>query len=52
MVKGVDRSAAIRDVQLLEKSGGRSGDWRRPQNAAESPAARTPVKRGAWRKRG
>ena len=29
MVKGVDRSAAIRDVQLLEKSGGKSGDWRR-----------------------
>jgi cyclic pyranopterin phosphate synthase len=29
MVKGVDRSAAIRDVQLLEKSGGRSGEWRR-----------------------
>jgi cyclic pyranopterin phosphate synthase len=31
MVKGADRSAAIRDVQLLEKSGGRSGDWRRPE---------------------
>ena len=30
MVKGVDRSAAIRDVRLLEKSGGRSGEWRRP----------------------
>ena len=30
MVKGVDRSAAIRDVRLLEKSGGKSGEWRRP----------------------
>ena len=30
MVKGVDRSALIREVRLLEKSGGKSGDWRRP----------------------
>jgi hypothetical protein len=30
MVKGVDRSAAIRDVQLLEKTGGKSGEWHRP----------------------
>jgi cyclic pyranopterin phosphate synthase len=29
MVKGIDRSAVIKDVRLLEKSGGRSGDWRR-----------------------
>jgi cyclic pyranopterin monophosphate synthase len=29
MVKGVDRSAAISDIRLLEKSGGRSGDWQR-----------------------
>ncbi|MHB0927357.1 MAG: cyclic pyranopterin monophosphate synthase MoaC [Candidatus Nanopelagicales bacterium] len=31
MVKGVDRSAHIAEVLLLEKSGGRSGTWRRPQ---------------------
>ena len=31
MVKGVDRSAHIAQVLLLEKSGGRSGTWRRPQ---------------------
>jgi cyclic pyranopterin monophosphate synthase len=30
MIKGVDRSAEIRDVRLLEKSGGASGEWRRP----------------------
>ena len=30
MVKGADRTAEIRDIRLLEKSGGRSGDWRRP----------------------
>ena len=47
MVKSADRSAAIRDVQLLEKSGGRSGEWRRPPAEAR-PA---PQKRGSWRKR-
>jgi len=29
MIKGVDRSAAIESVRLLEKEGGRSGTWRR-----------------------
>jgi cyclic pyranopterin phosphate synthase len=29
MVKGLDRGVAIEQVVLLEKSGGRSGDWRR-----------------------
>lgn len=29
MVKGLDRGAEIASVRLLEKSGGRSGDWRR-----------------------
>ncbi len=31
MVKGVDRAAEIRTIRLLEKSGGRSGDWRRKE---------------------
>lgn len=30
MIKGVDRSAAIGDCMIIAKSGGRSGDWRRP----------------------
>ena len=30
MVKGVERGVYIEQVQLLTKSGGRSGDWRRP----------------------
>jgi len=34
MVKGVDRGAAIRDVRLLEKTGGKSGEWRRPTSDA------------------
>jgi cyclic pyranopterin monophosphate synthase len=29
MVKGVDRSAVITDVRIEEKTGGRSGTWRR-----------------------
>ena len=33
MVKGIERGAEIADVVLLEKSGGRSGTWRRPSEA-------------------
>jgi cyclic pyranopterin phosphate synthase len=29
MIKGIDRSARIAEVVLLEKSGGRSGEYRR-----------------------
>ena len=29
MVKGIERGAEIASVRLLEKSGGRSGEWRR-----------------------
>ena len=29
MVKGIERGVTIEQVALLEKSGGRSGDWRR-----------------------
>jgi cyclic pyranopterin phosphate synthase len=29
MVKGIERGARITEVMLLEKSGGRSGEWRR-----------------------
>jgi cyclic pyranopterin phosphate synthase len=29
MVKGIDRAAEISTVHLLQKSGGRSGEWRR-----------------------
>jgi cyclic pyranopterin phosphate synthase len=39
MVKGVDRGAHIRDVRLLEKSGGKSGEWRRPAEAEQAPSA-------------
>jgi cyclic pyranopterin monophosphate synthase len=29
MVKGLERGVEIADIRLVEKSGGRSGDWRR-----------------------
>jgi len=29
MCKAVDRGMTITDIQLLEKSGGQSGDWKR-----------------------
>ncbi len=34
MVKGIERGAEITSVRLLEKSGGRSGEWRRGASAA------------------
>jgi cyclic pyranopterin monophosphate synthase len=33
MVKGLDRTARIEDVRVVAKSGGRSGDWRLPDDA-------------------
>lgn len=42
MVKGTDRSAAIRDLQLLEKSGGKSGEWRRSTAAVTAARADRP----------
>ena len=29
MLKGLDKNAFIANIQLLEKSGGKSGDWKR-----------------------
>ena len=31
MVKGIERGVSIERVELIEKSGGRSGAWRRPE---------------------
>lgn len=31
MLKGLDKGVLIRQVRLLSKSGGKSGDWRAPQ---------------------
>lgn len=29
MIKGIDRGASVKNVRLLKKSGGRSGEWKR-----------------------
>ena len=54
MVKGVDRGAHIRDVRLLEKSGGKSGEWRRPESdpteAVAGPAGSIAKKRSFRRR--
>jgi cyclic pyranopterin monophosphate synthase len=41
MVKGLERGVTIERIALLEKSGGRSGEWRRDApEAADSPTGR------------
>jgi cyclic pyranopterin monophosphate synthase len=37
MVKGIERGAEIAAVVLLEKSGGRSGEWRRGSSESRQP---------------
>ena len=52
MVKGVDRSAEIRHVRLIEKTGGKSGEWRRqpddegPRRPIRSKGIRGPRRAG------
>jgi cyclic pyranopterin monophosphate synthase len=40
MVKGLERGVTIEAVQLVEKSGGRSGTWRRDEADAEAGQGR------------
>jgi cyclic pyranopterin phosphate synthase len=42
MVKGIDRGAEIRQIRLLEKSGGASGEWRRAATPEPASAVRLP----------
>ena len=35
MVKGIDKSVAIERIELIAKTGGRSGDWHRDDASAE-----------------
>jgi cyclic pyranopterin phosphate synthase len=39
MVKGVERGVEIRSIHLVSKSGGQSGEWRRPEEPATAGAA-------------
>jgi molybdenum cofactor biosynthesis enzyme len=36
MVKGVERAVAIDELRLIEKSGGRSGTWRRSDHSSSA----------------
>jgi cyclic pyranopterin phosphate synthase len=36
MVKAVDKAMVIGDVRLMEKRGGKSGEWRRPGKTSQS----------------
>jgi cyclic pyranopterin phosphate synthase len=47
MVKGVDRTAEIRNLRLLEKSGGKSGEWHRPPDAEGGSERKGSVPKGA-----
>ena len=54
MVKGVERGVEIRSIQLVSKSGGQSGDWRRPADPSGAagqagPRPRRPGERVAGR---
>jgi molybdenum cofactor biosynthesis enzyme len=35
MIKAIDRSCTIEQIALLEKTGGRSGHWRRRSRGSE-----------------
>ncbi|MGZ5416168.1 MAG: cyclic pyranopterin monophosphate synthase MoaC [Nocardioides sp.] len=37
MVKAVDKAAVITDIRVLSKTGGKSGDWSRPDSSAVAP---------------
>ena len=51
MVKGVERGVEVRAVRLLAKSGGKSGEWHRPEtpDAETDRARRRPGERMAGR---
>jgi cyclic pyranopterin phosphate synthase len=49
MVKGVERGVEIRSVRLVSKTGGKSGEWIRPADAAGGAGRRRPGARAAGR---
>ena len=59
MVKGVERGVEIRSIRLVSKSGGKTGEWTRPADDAETapraglrPGDRVAGRVGSKRKRG
>ena len=49
MVKGVEKGVEIRWIHLLEKTGGKSGDWRRPAEKPDRGAGAGAASRGPRR---
>ena len=45
MVKGVERGVEIRSIHLVSKSGGQSGEWRRPADTAAPASGGVPAGR-------
>jgi cyclic pyranopterin phosphate synthase len=45
MIKGAERGAEIREVRLLSKTGGKSGEWHRPAAAPTAPGPTLPGER-------
>jgi cyclic pyranopterin phosphate synthase len=57
MVKGVERGVEIRSIRLVSKSGGKTGEWHRPDDAEPvrgslRPGDRVAGRLGPKRKRG
>jgi cyclic pyranopterin phosphate synthase len=46
MVKGVERGVSIRSVELVSKSGGKSGEWHRVRDGADGPRGKGKPKPG------
>ena len=49
MVKGVERGVEIRAIHLVSKTGGKSGEWHRPDDAQPAADRRRPGDRAAGR---
>jgi cyclic pyranopterin phosphate synthase len=49
MCKAVDRAMSLESVRLVRKSGGRSGEWRRPDEGPTPPAASDSARPGTRR---
>ena len=45
MVKSMDRGAVVRDLRLVEKSGGKSGAWHAAERPRQHPAPRPGARR-------
>jgi cyclic pyranopterin phosphate synthase len=49
MIKAVDRAMVIGDIHLVEKSGGRSGHYRRERPKARSPKPKAERPKPTWK---